>query len=70
MSKRTGHDLGETGCLRWIEEHAKEFRDLAESIPLECIGCGHCGQPCDGKECPMPLNRKRIRFLRTRKKVE
>lgn len=68
MSKRKGHDLGQTGCLKWIEDHAKEFRDIVDSVPLECINCGYCDQPCDGKTCPTPLNKKRIRLLRRRKK--
>lgn len=68
MSKRAGHDLGETGCLNWIEKHAKEFRYFAESIPLKCIGCGYCGDPIEGKECPTPLNRKRVRCLRIKEK--
>lgn len=68
MSKRTGYDLGETGCLKWIEQHAKEFRKLVDSIPLECINCGYCSEPSKDKKCPAPLNRKRVRLLRTKAK--
>ena len=64
MSRRAGHDLGETGCLEWVDHYAKAFRKLVEVVPRQCIGCGYCDDPAKQKICPSPLNERRLRLLR------
>lgn len=64
VSRRIGCDIGETGSLDWIQKHAKSFRELAEEIPTECIGCCVCGSPENGKKCKHPLDPQRLRFYR------
>jgi len=62
-SEEAGYDLGETALYGWVEQYAKPFREWAESIPSECIGCGACmGET--GMECPHPFNRRRKELLR------
>ena len=68
MSRRSGHYTGETGCLEWVDNYAKAFRQLVEIIPRQCIGCGFCDDPAKQKICPNPLNEVRLRLLRRMKK--
>lgn len=57
-----GRDPGQDAFLDWIQSHAADFRKWAESIPYECLGCGHqCPVSC-GKECIKPFDEERINF--------
>lgn len=60
---RSGYESGETGGLEWIENYAKDFREVIENISEDCINCGFCGNPDSNKKCPVPLNEKRLKKL-------
>jgi hypothetical protein len=65
-SEKEGHDVGEPGCIDWVKKYASVFRVWAESIPVDCVGCGlsGCGGPDKDCECPHPFCTARLTMLK------
>jgi ferredoxin len=63
-SQEAGADLGETALYGWVEKYAAPFREWAQSVPSDCIGCGICVTGETGIECPNPFNVQRKDLLK------
>lgn len=62
-SEKCGYDRGNEAIREWIVSYSKLFREWAETLPFECIGCQCCKDSQEGEMCKQPFNEDRIKVI-------